>query len=115
MWPILPLVHPLGGQVPWALFAPPASGLLAHADAPVAAASSVAVASGTDKPFPPRDPKMDPRLRRFTEIVSSAFVSLMAKGILVQNSGDDWTLDVTAASSSADGLTGTFNSPGVYD
>lgn len=85
-WSILPTMLPPVPTVPPGFVPPP----------PIIKQSHI-------HPFIARIPDAEPRLRRFTEIVSQILNSLMGEGSIVQDTPASWTLKASTT-----GLTGTF-------
>lgn len=106
---------PLAGA-PWAFTA--AAGIPRTSPNRSAAVETLPPAhAGTNKPFIAREVPTDPRLRRFTEVVSQVMNSLMAQGVLYQTSGEDWAIDVAAAlglPGTGTGVTADGRVPGHY-
>ncbi len=63
---------------------------------------------GTEKPFLPRVPDAETRLRRNTDMSAEILNSLMRRGYLLQDDPRRWKIVTDAGSTT--GLTGTFDS-----
>ena len=95
---------------PFGLFRPPGGSGGGNVSTP----APTPVNAGVGKPFIERDPSMPERQRRNSEKVSMVLNSLMRRGVLFQISPAEWGIDAAALSNSGGGLSGTFDSPGVY-
>lgn len=105
---MIPTRRPFGSW-PAGLFAP-AAGPSSAADAP----ATPNPPAGAGVPFVERVPDAEDRLRRFTEKVAMIVNSLLRNGSIRQTSPGVFVIDGSAIEGDAAGLTGTFDSPGVY-